>query len=36
MSPRDSVAVTLAEARARGTLPDYETCLKMDQALASV
>jgi epimerase EvaD len=29
LSPRDQVAPTLAEARALGMLPDYDTCLRI-------
>ncbi|MFD9718065.1 dTDP-4-dehydrorhamnose 3,5-epimerase family protein [Streptomyces sp. NPDC059076] len=35
LSERDQVAPTLAEARAAGLLPDYQTCLKLDRALRS-
>ncbi|OLF14592.1 dTDP-4-dehydrorhamnose 3,5-epimerase [Actinophytocola xinjiangensis] len=31
LSPRDTTADTLAEALAKGSLPDYETCLALDE-----
>jgi epimerase EvaD len=36
MSPRDTAAPTLVEALEQGVLPDYQTCLALDQALESV
>ncbi|MDY7086197.1 MAG: dTDP-4-dehydrorhamnose 3,5-epimerase family protein [Actinomycetota bacterium] len=34
MSDRDRIAPALAEARAARLLPDYETCLALDEAMA--
>ncbi|WP_189932200.1 dTDP-4-dehydrorhamnose 3,5-epimerase family protein [Streptomyces sulfonofaciens] len=34
LSPRDSAAPTLAEAGARGILPRYDECRKLEEALA--
>ncbi|OLF17183.1 dTDP-4-dehydrorhamnose 3,5-epimerase family protein [Actinophytocola xanthii] len=36
MSERDAAALTLAESRERGMLPDYATCLELDRAPAFV
>ncbi|MFE7133465.1 dTDP-4-dehydrorhamnose 3,5-epimerase family protein [Streptomyces sp. NPDC057638] len=33
LSPRDSSALSLAETRERGLLPDYATCLRLDAEL---
>jgi epimerase EvaD len=35
ISERDRVAPTLAEVRAAGLLPDYEECLKIEDALTA-
>jgi epimerase EvaD len=34
-SARDSVAPTLAQARAAGALPDYQQCLALEDRLAA-
>jgi dTDP-4-dehydrorhamnose 3,5-epimerase len=33
LSDRDAVALTLAEAKARGLLPEYEVCLEWTRSL---
>jgi epimerase EvaD len=35
VSERDRVALTLAQARDAGLLPDYEECLKLEDALTA-